>query len=144
MHAAGETFVDIAAEIGIGHRTVAKWIAMDDLPHRQRLTLKPGSPLYFGKFLTRRWSEGDRAGRHLFHDVRARGCIGSFSNLERLSSTWRRDARPRPSSRPRRAEPIHERPAIDPATGWQISPMIAASLCIKPTLTPSEAAKVAH
>jgi transposase len=110
MHAGGKTFVDIAAEIGIGHRTVAKRIAMDDLPHRQRLTLKPSSPLYFREFLTHRWSEGDRVGRRLFRDVRARGYVGSFSNLERLLSTWRRDARPQPSSRRQRAEPIHEPP----------------------------------
>jgi transposase len=84
MHAGGKTFVDIAAEIGIGHRTVAKWIAMDDLPHRQRLTLRPSSPLYYREFLTRRWSEGDRVGRRLFRDVCARGYVGSFSNLERL------------------------------------------------------------
>ena len=121
MHAVGKTFVDIAAEIGIGRRTVAKWIAMDELPPRQRLTLKPSSPLYFREFLTRRWSEGGRVGRRLFDDVRARGYGGNFSNLERLLSTWRRDARPQPSSRPQRGEPIHERPAIDPATGWRIS-----------------------
>jgi len=144
MHAAGRTFVDIAAEIGIGRRTIAEWTTMDDLPHRQRLTLRPSSPLYFKEFLTRRWAEGDRVGRRLFHDVRARGYVGSFSNLERLLSTWRRGTQPQPRSRQRRAEATKESPAVDPATGWRISPIVAASLCMKPTptLTPSEAAKV--
>jgi transposase len=34
--------------------------------------------------------------------------------------------------------------AVDPATGWSISPIVAASLCIKPRglLTPRQAAKV--
>jgi transposase len=34
--------------------------------------------------------------------------------------------------------------AVDPATGWSISPIVAASLCIKPRglLTPGQAAKV--
>ncbi len=42
------------------------------------------------------------------------------------------------------SKPIEESPAVDPATGWQISPVVAASLCMKPTrlLTPSENAKV--
>ena len=37
-----------------------------------------------------------------------------------------------------------EIPAVDPATGWQISPVVAAFLCMKPTrrLTPAENAKV--
>jgi hypothetical protein len=98
MHAVGKTFVDIAAEIGVARRTVAKWTTMDDLPHRQRLTLRPSSLLYFKEFLVCRWSEGDRVGRRLFHDARARGYVGSFSNLERLLSTWRNGARPQTSS----------------------------------------------
>ena len=41
MHAAGRTFGDIAAETGAGRRTVARWIAVDDVPDRQRSTIKP-------------------------------------------------------------------------------------------------------
>jgi len=150
MHAAGRTFGDIAVEMGVDRRTVAKWVALDDLPDRQRSTIKPSSPLYFQEFLERRWTAGDRSGRRLFHDVRNRGYIGSFSHLERLLSTWRKGAppgqtpAPPPQPRPAKVEPLGETPAIDPTTGWQISPMVAASLCMKPTptLTPSEAAKV--
>jgi hypothetical protein len=62
--------------------------------------------------------------------------------LERLLSEWRRAERPA-TSRPR--ESTREDRAIDPATGWQISPVVAAALCMKPTrmLTHSQAAKVA-
>src|SRR5208337_5561663 len=93
-------------------------------------------------FLARRWAEGDKVGRRLFHDIRHRGYTGSRSHLERLLSEWRRAERPA-TSRPR--ESTRERRAIDPATGWQISPVVAAALCMKPTsmLTPSQAAKVA-
>lgn len=72
-----------------------------------------------------------------------------MSHLERLLSIWRgRDsasagAPMRPSSPPK-VERLGEARAVDPATGWQISPTVAACLCMKPTptLTPSEAAKV--
>src|ERR1700677_2122228 len=146
MHVAGRTFGDIAAEIGADRRTIAKWVSLDDLPDRQRSAIKPSSPLYFQEFLERRWAAGDRSGRRLFHDVRNRGYIGSFSHLERLLSTWRKGApgqTPSPPP-PAKVEPLGEAPAIDPTTGWRISPMVAASLCMKPTptLTPSEAAKV--
>jgi len=41
--------------------------------------------------------------------------------------------------------PAEESRAIDPATGWQISPVVAAALCMKPSkmLTPPQAVKVA-
>jgi hypothetical protein len=45
-----------------------------------------------------------------------------------------------------KAEPAAEESrAIDPATGWQISPIVAAALCVKPSkmLTPPQAVKVA-
>jgi transposase len=144
MHAAGRTFGDIAAETGVGRRTVAKWIALDDLPDRQRSTIKPSSPLYFQDFLASRWEGGDRVGRRLFHDLRARGYIGSFSHLERLLSTWRKGVQAQEPSPAKKIESLGESRAIDPATGWQISPMAAASLCMKPRsmLTPSEVANV--
>ena len=79
MHAAGRTFGDIAIEIGVGRRTIAKWVKLDDLPDRRRSMPKPSSPLYFEKYLARRWAEGDRVGRRLLHDVRRRGYLGSLS-----------------------------------------------------------------
>ena len=93
MHVAGRTFGDIAVEMGVDRRTVAKWVALEDLPDRQRSTIKPSSPLYFQEFLERRWAAGDRSGRRLFHDVRNRGYIGSFSTLSgccRLGARARR------------------------------------------------------
>src|SRR5208337_1153406 len=93
-------------------------------------------------FLARRWAEGDKVGRRLFHDIRHRGYTGSRSHLERLLSEWRRAERPA-TSRPR--ESTREDRAIDPATGWQISPIVAAALCMKPSkmLTQPQAVKVA-
>jgi hypothetical protein len=107
------------SEIGADRRTIAKWVSLDDLPDRQRSAIKPSSPLYFQEFLERRWAAGDRSGRRLFHDVRNRGYIGSFSHLERLLSTWRKGPpgqTPLPSP-PAKVEPLGEAPAIDPTTG---------------------------
>ncbi len=66
LHASGKTFGDIGEELGIGPRTVAKWIKTDVLPHRRRVALAPISPLYFQDFLARRWADGDRVGRLCF------------------------------------------------------------------------------
>jgi transposase len=109
-----------------------------------RSTIKPSSPLYFQDFLALRWTAGDRVGRRLFHDVRARGYCSNFSHLERLLSTWRKGVQAQEPWPPKKIESLGESRAIDPATGWQISPMAAASLGVKPTsmLTPSEVANV--
>jgi transposase len=145
LHAAGKTYIEIATQLGINRRTVAKWIKKDVVPHRRRLALKPSSPLYFKDFLTRRWAEGDRVGRRLFNDIRRRGYTGSFSNLERLLSAWRTDAKGKTHPQKQWSNLLEETPAIDPETGWQISPVTAAILCMKPTrmLKLSEAAEVA-
>lgn len=50
--------------------------------------------MYFEAFLSRSSRDGNRCGRHLFHDIEQRGDTGSFSNLERLLASWRRAERP--------------------------------------------------
>lgn len=50
--------------------------------------------MYFEAFLSLSWRDGNCCGRHLFHDVKQRGDTGSFSNLERPLSSWRRAERP--------------------------------------------------
>ena len=78
-------------------------------------------------------------GRHLFDEIKRRGYVGSFSNLERLLAKWRRIAADAP---PATVMPTVQ--AVDPTTGWLISPIVAAALCIKPraSLNPEQAAKV--
>jgi hypothetical protein len=98
-------------------------------------------------------------GRKLFHEIKLRGYTGSFSHLERLLTNWRSDRRAKAAkankinsvvTSPSAPQPITESEiaiiprAVDPATGWLISPIVAAALCIKPRglLTPIQAVKV--
>jgi transposase len=79
---------------------------------------------------------------NLFHDLKHRGYTGSLSHLHRLLAKWRHPDREEAA----KAEPAAgESQAIDPATGWRISPIVAAALCMKPSkmLTPPQAVKVA-
>ena len=92
------------------------------------------------------------AGRELFYEIELRGYSGSFSHLERLLAKWRRATDPKVVTLP----PVPERTtapttmiatvlrAVDRATGWTISPIVATSLRLKPRglLTPRQAAKV--
>ena len=90
----GFSYSEIERRTGYKRRTVAKWLTFKAPPDRRRATLTPTSPWYFEEFLARCWKDGNRCGRHLFHDVKRRGYTGSFSNLERLLGAWRRADKP--------------------------------------------------
>ncbi|OAP48493.1 transposase, partial [Sinorhizobium glycinis] len=140
---------EIARRTGYGRRSIAKWLTFDAPPARRRAALKPTSPLYFEAFLAECWTAGNRCGRHLFHDIQARGYTGSFSNLERLLAKWRRAEKVDQDSAALASVNDHQfaRDAVpirDPETGHLISPVVAAALCVKPraALTASQARKV--
>ena len=151
---AGTSIGDIARQTGFGSRSIRKWLKFPAPPERCATAPKPCSPNYFIDYLSRRWAEGCVRGRELFHEIMLRGYTGSFSHLERLLAKWRRarDAKivtlppvSEPTIAPTPTPTIATVPcAVDPATGWSISPIVAASLCIKPRglLTPRQAAKV--
>ncbi|MBB4232581.1 hypothetical protein GGD56_006478 [Rhizobium mongolense] len=93
----------------------------------------------FEAFLNQCWKDGNCCGRPLFHDIKHRGYTGSFSNLERLLATWRRAAKPGKDKDNAVPAPIvladqadDNAPVRDPRTGHLISPVVAATLCIKP------------
>ncbi|PDT35560.1 MULTISPECIES: ISL3 family transposase [Sinorhizobium] len=140
---------EIARRTGYGRRSIAKWLTFETPPDRRRAALKPTSPLYFETFLAQCWKDGNRCGRHLFHDIKQRGYTGSFSNLERLLAGWRRAGRAaKESASPApitHYEPVRDAvPIRDPETGHVISPVVAAALCMKPRgmLTINQARKV--
>lgn len=138
----GLTYSEIARRTGYERRSVANWLKFKVPPDRQRAALRPTSPWYFEAFLAQCWKDGNRCGRHLFHDVKQRGYTGSFANLERLLGAWRRAEREQADDVP--PTTLKPEPVRDPETGHAISPVIAAALCIKPRglLTDQQARKV--
>ncbi|MDE3768699.1 ISL3 family transposase [Sinorhizobium meliloti] len=145
----GLSYSEIARRTGYGRRSIAKWLTFETPPDRQKAALKPTSPLYFEAFLAACWKDGNRCGRHLFHDIKQRGYTGSFSNLERLLASWRRSERSVEGSASSAPIISHQRgrgvvPIRDPETGHVISPVVAAALCMKPRsmLTITQARKV--
>ena len=153
LREAGSSIATIARETGFGSRTIRKWLKFDAPPDRRATAPKPCSPHYFFGYPSRRWANGCVRGRQLLEEIKLRGYTGSFSHLERLLAKWRRvdDAKvssaviggPRAESKPQPTMTPAPR-VIDPATGWTITPIVAASLCIKPRglLTPNQATKV--
>ncbi|WP_244467746.1 ISL3-like element ISRsp8 family transposase [Pseudorhizobium banfieldiae] len=138
----GLSYSEIARRTGYERRSITKWLKFEAPPDRRRAALNPTSPWYFEAFLAQCWKDGNRRGRHLFHDVKQRGYTGSFANLERLLGAWRRAERGQADDVPPAA--LKSEPVRDPETGHAISPVVAAALCIKPRglLTDRQARKV--
>jgi Transposase len=129
LRAGGISVARIKDKTGIGRQTLIKWIDSDDLPARRHPKPTPRSPAYFREFLEQQWAVGNRRGRHLLHDPRNRGCTGSHSHLARVLAKWRHPDRPTSAKNDPRSVPtvlVEESGAIDPVTGWQISPQVAA------------------
>ncbi len=142
LREAGTSIGDIARQTGFGQRSIRKWLKFTAPPERRATAPKPCSPNYFIDYLSRRWAEGCVRGRELLHEIKLRGYIGSFSHLERLLAKWRRAGSTNVVTSPPVPQPTTAPPTTTMAAS--ISPIVAASLCIKPRglLTPGQAAKV--
>ncbi len=141
LHAAGKTRRDITVAAGVGRPTVRLWLRSGRLADRSATTPTARSPRGFRVYLSQRWDAGCTHGDHLLQEIRQLGYTGSYSHLQRFLAGWRRAGR-EPLAGP---QPLTEESrAIDPTTGWQISPIMAASLCMTPqgVLTAAQAAKV--
>lgn len=148
LYEAGGTVSDIARKLGLGHRRVGRWVCRVDFPDRNVMAPKPSTPAYFGTFLARSWAEGTTKVRHLFSDIRHRGYTGSYSHLASFVAPWRigassDDKADRCSSDEEALTSRHVR-TLDPVTGRQISPVMAAALCVKPQgqMSPRQIANV--
>ena len=73
LHATGKAMRDIAAAIGIGWRTVTRWVRSGRLEDRAAITPAPRSPRYFKDYLSSRWDAGCTHGRQLLQEIRRRG-----------------------------------------------------------------------
>ncbi len=140
LRASGASTTRIVDATGVKPMLVAKWLQAAAPPTRRPMQPKTCSPIFFQDYLSRRWAEGILRGRKLFQEVKALGYTGSLSHLHRLLAKWRSSNVVASSQAPE----MKTIAAIDPVTGWRISPVIAASLCMKPRgmLTPKQAAKV--
>lgn len=138
----GLSYSEIGRRTGYDRRSVANWLSSSAPRDRKRADLKTTSPLFFEEFLAKCWKNGNRNGRHLFHDLKNRGYTGSRPNLERLLKEWRNLEPPKSDEAPVEVEVF--RPIRDPDTGHKISADLAATLCIKPRnkLSESQARRV--
>jgi transposase len=142
LYDTGHTATEIALKLGLGRRRTMRWVRLIVLPERAAMLAKSSTPEQYGTFLAKRWGEGVTNGQHLLLEVRRYGYTGSFSHLARFLSPWRHPVTSAQEMQDRFQSSCAT--PLDPNTGRRISPLIAASLCVKPRdqMTPQQIVNV--
>jgi transposase len=103
LHAKGATVAAIARTVGIGRRTVYRYLR-EGPPQRKRHTVhgRPRVIAPYEPYLLRRWEEGCHTATVLWREIRAQGFAHSVTNVQRFVAQLRREGPP-PAGRPRTA-----------------------------------------
>jgi hypothetical protein len=92
---------DIASEVGIGRRTVLRWLKAGRFPERKRRESKKPSPVApYADYLYRRWRERCINMAQLYGEIKAMGYGGSYRRGGRPHQVPAQG--PRPAGQPRR------------------------------------------
>jgi hypothetical protein len=143
LYDAGKAVTEITQELGLSRKRVDKWIRLEALPERNNMAPTPRSPAHYQEHLSRRWAEGCTVVRRPFNGIQRLGFAGSYTHPSQIVPSWRWQSEAVLSKVTSKSMGLLAR---DPATGRQISPQIAAILCIQPgaQITPRQGKGRSH
>ncbi|HLZ57844.1 MAG TPA: ISL3 family transposase [Ktedonosporobacter sp.] len=94
LRAQGMFFADIAKRVGMGERSVRKWVKQGGPPiHRRRRRRRSVFDSY-AAYVLERWQAGVHDGKQLFEEIQAQGFTGSVRVVGRFLQTLRENRRP--------------------------------------------------
>jgi transposase len=94
MFKAGESQAAISRELGIGRKTVRRWLRRGEFPERKPPHRRPAKVNAFAAYLEQRWNEGCHNATTLYHEIREQGYKGKRSMVARFVGSWRRTGKP--------------------------------------------------
>ncbi len=77
LHQQGVKAADIASRVGIGERTVHRWLAHGSFPETRRRCRRPSLIDPYERYVISRWQEGCHTGSQLYRELTAQGYKGS-------------------------------------------------------------------
>jgi transposase len=89
LRACGASVRTIAARVGIGQRTVQRWLRAGRFPERRQRSEHPGQVAPFAAYLRERWAQGCQNATQLWHELRERGYTGCYGSVAALVAPWR-------------------------------------------------------
>jgi transposase len=79
----------IAQEVGIGRKTVSRWLQAGSFPERAPAPRRPSILDPYEPYLRARWAAGCHNARQLWRELQAQGFPGAASLVRRFVARWR-------------------------------------------------------
>jgi transposase len=89
LHQQGVKAADIASRVGIGERTVHRWLAHGSFPEARRRRRRPSLIDPYERSVFQWWQEGHRNGSQLYRELKAQGYKGSSKAMYNYLATLR-------------------------------------------------------
>src|SRR6266700_3876358 len=89
LHHQGLRAADIASRVGIGERTVYRWLRHGSFPEARRRRRRPSLMDPYERYVLSWWQEGNRNGSQLYQELTSRGYKGSPKAMYNYLATLR-------------------------------------------------------
>jgi transposase len=111
----GQSQVAISRALGIGRKTIRRWLRRGEFPERKPPHRAPAKVSEFAAYLQQRWQEGCHNASRLYQEIRQQGYPGKRSMVARFVADWRKTGK-----------------ATSPKAAERIAPKHAAILVTRP------------
>jgi transposase len=103
----GQSQVAISHALGIGRKTIRRWLRRGEFPERKPPHRPPPKVSEFADYLQQRWNEGCHNASRLYQEIRAKGYPGKRAMLARFVAGWRKTGKAASPKTPPRISPKH-------------------------------------
>jgi len=103
----GHSQAAISRTLGIGRKTVRRWLRRGQFPERKPPHRAPAKVSEFADYLQRRWREGCHNASRLYREIRQQGYPGKRVMVARFVAAWRKTGQVTSPKVPERISPRH-------------------------------------
>jgi transposase len=107
MFKAGASQRAIGRAIGLGRKTVRRWLRRGQFPERKTPHRQPPKVNEFADYIQQRWSEGCHNASRLYREIQAKGYRGRRGMVAQFVAGWRKPGKTASSKAPQRIAPRH-------------------------------------
>jgi transposase len=107
MFNAGQSQATIARALGMGRKTIRRWLRCGQFPERKPPHRRPPKVNQFAEYLQQRWNEGCHNATRLYREIREKGYLGKRAMVARLITGWRKIGKSVLPKAPERISPKH-------------------------------------